>query len=227
MKLPKAMILAAGRGERLRPLTDDLPKPLVPLAGKPLIDYHLEALAKVGIKEVVINVSYQAEKIQTILGSGERYGVQIHYSIEPEVGGLETGGGIFNALPLLGESPFIVVNADVWTNYPFTRLFKSFNELAHLVLVDNPAHCPRGNFGLHNDKVMLNYPVNLTFAGIGLYHPALFMGSQAGSFQLVSVLKKAIAQQKVSGEHYRGKWIDVGTIDRLNEAHGLLAGETQ
>ena len=226
MKLPKAMILAAGRGERLRPLTDDLPKPLVPLAGKPLIAYHLEALAAVGIKEVVINVSYQAKKIQTMLGSGDQFGIQIHYSIEQEMGALGTGGGIFNALPLLGENPFIVINADIWTHYNFSRLFKPLDTLAHLVLVDNPAHCPKGNFGLRNGKITQNYPDHLTFAGIGLYHPALFAESQAGAFSIVPILKKAMAQGKISGEHYRGLWMDIGTVDRLNAACSL-ARETQ
>src|SRR4051812_45843567 len=125
--LPKAMILAAGRGERLRPLTDKIPKPLIPIAGKPLIVYHLEALASAGIKDIVINLAYQAKKIQSQLGSGEAFGINIHYSIEPEEGGLETGGGIFNALPLLGDKPFIVISSDLWTDYPFTQLIRPLN----------------------------------------------------------------------------------------------------
>ena len=258
MKTPKAMILAAGRGTRLRPLTDETPKPLLLLGGKPLIAYHLETFAKVGIQDVVINVSYHAEKIQSTLGSGKQYGVQIHYSVEPETGGLETGGGIFNALSLLGKDPFIVVNGDIWTDYPFAELFElidtlwpadnfarprqktlidehrgainqrflasySGNYLGHLVLVNNPAHCPSGDFNLQNKNITSHELNRLTFSGIGIYHPAIFDGCTAGAFPLLPILKKAIAAQKISGEHYCGNWIDVGTISRLNEAEALLA----
>lgn len=223
MKIPKAMILAAGRGTRLRPLTDETPKPLLLLGGKPLIAYHLESFAKIGIKEVVINVSYQAEKIQNTLGSGKKYGVQIHYSVEPETGGLETGGGIFNALSFLGEDPFIVVNGDIWTDYPFEQLFKSLNGLGHLVLVNNPAHCPNGDFNLQNKNITLDELDRLTFSGVGMYHPALFEGCVRGAFPLLPILKKAIAEQKISGEHYCGDWVDIGTVSRLNEAEVLLA----
>lgn len=217
------MILAAGRGNRLRPLTDETPKPLVLLRGKPLITYHLEALSLIGVKEVVINVAYQAKKIQETLGSGEAYGLQIHYSVEPEAGGLETGGGIFNALPLLGKDPFMVVNGDIWTDYPFEQLYQPLDTLAHLVLVNNPPHCAQGDLGLQDKKILLNGPANLTFSGIGLYRPELFDGCEPGKFQLITVLKKAIAQQKISGEHYLGQWIDIGTVERLNQAEALLA----
>lgn len=220
---PKAMILAAGRGTRLRPLTDEIPKPLIPVAGKPLIVYHIEALAAAGVKDIVINVSYQAKKIQAALGSGNAFGVNIHYSVEPDEGGLETGGGIFNALPLLGENPFIVVNSDICTDYPFSQLFKPLHGLAHLVLVNNPPHHPEGDFGLSEQTVVSEGDVHFTFSGIGLYHPKLFVDCQPGIFRLAPLLKKAISQRMVSGEHHLGHWIDVGTLERLTEAETLLA----
>lgn len=219
---PKAMILAAGRGTRLRPLTDEIPKPLIPVAGKPLIVYHIEALAAAGVKDIVINVSYQAKKIQAALGSGSMFSVNIHYSLEPEEGGLETGGGIFNALPLLGENPFIVVNGDIYTDYPFSQLFKPLHGLIHLVLVNNPPHHLKGDFGIEEQTVVSESDMNFTFSGIGLYHPKLFVDCQPGIFRLAPLLKKAISQQMVSGEHYLGHWIDVGTLERLTEAEILL-----
>lgn len=219
----KAMILAAGRGERLRPLTDTIPKPLVPLAGKPLIVYHLEALAEAGIREVVINVAYQGKLIQAALGEGEKYGIRIHYSVEPECGGLETGGGIFQALPLLGKEPFVVINGDIWTDYPLQQLFKPLKALAHIVLVDNPAHNSQGDFGLVEDKVLLQHDKKLTFAGISVYHPAFFKHCQPGVFSVTPLLKKAIEEQQVSGERYAGRWIDIGTLDRLQQAENFLA----
>lgn len=212
--LPRAMILAAGRGERLRPLTDKIPKPLIPIAGKPLIVYHLEALASAGIKDIVINLAYQAKKIQSALGSGDAFGVNIHYSIEPEQGGLETAGGIFNALPLLGEEPFIVVNSDIRTDYSFEKLFKPLDGLAHLVLVNNPSHHPAGDFDL-SPEGMVTLTKTQTYSGIGLYHPKLFAGCQPGVFRLAPLLRDAIVKEMVTGEHYAGRWIDIGTLDRL------------
>jgi MurNAc alpha-1-phosphate uridylyltransferase len=220
---PKAMILAAGRGERLRPLTDTIPKPLVSLAGKPLIVYHLEALVQAGIREVVINVAYQGKLIQETLGEGEKYGIRIYYSIEPEQGGLETGGGIFQALPLLGTEPFIVINSDIWTDYPLQQLFKPLKGLAHIILVDNPAHNREGDFGLVGDKILLPHDKRFTFAGISVYHPAFFKDCQPGIFSVTPLLKKAIEQQQVSGEQYAGTWIDIGTLNRLKEAEDLLS----
>lgn len=220
----RAMILAAGRGERLRPLTDDIPKPLIPVAGKPLIVYHLENLASMGITDIVINVSHQAKKIQDSLGSGDAFGVNIHYSIEPETGGLETGGGIFKALPLLGEEPFIVVSGDVWTDYPFAKLLRPLDKLAHLVLVDNPWHHPQGDFYLSEQGLMKNIEGGVTtrnFAGIGLYHPKLFAHCKPGIFPLAPLLKEAINQQMISGEYYSGRWVNVGTLKCLNEAQTL------
>lgn len=221
----KAMILAAGRGKRLRPLTDHTPKPLVPLAGKPLIAYHLESLARVGIKEVVINVAYKAQLIQKTLGTGEKYGVNIHYSVEPEENGLETGGGIFQALPLLNEESFIVINSDIWTDYPLQNLLKPMDNLSHLVLVNNPAHHPHGDFGLADNKVLLDDDNLLTFAGINLYSPKLFENCQPGFFSVVPLLKEAMQNHQVSGEHYSGNWIDIGSLDRLIQAETLLIGQ--
>ena len=216
------MILAAGRGNRLRPLTDETPKPLILLGGKPLITYHLKALSLIGVKDVVINVAYQAKKIQKMVGLGEEYGLQIHYSVEPEEKGLETGGGIFKALPLLGKDPFLVVNGDIWTDYPFADLNRELDDLAHLVLVNNPPYRPQGDFGLQDGKILFNDSSYLTFSGIGLYRPELFADCEPGFFPLITVLKKAIAQQKISGERYSGKWVDIGTIERLNYAETLL-----
>jgi MurNAc alpha-1-phosphate uridylyltransferase len=227
------MILAAGRGERLRPLTDETPKPLIPIADKPLIAYHLEALAFAGVKDIVINVAYQAKKIQESLGFGDSFGVKIHYSVEPPEGGLETGGGIFNALPLLGEEPFIVLSGDIWTDYPFAKLFKPLDGLAHLVLVDNPWHHPQGDFYLSEQGLVKNIfagisPKNITrnFAGIGLYHPKLFEHCQPGVFPLAPLLRKAIEQQMISGEYYSGRWINIGTLRCLREAQALTMQQT-
>lgn len=221
------MILAAGRGTRLRPLTDQIPKPLIPIAGKPLIVYHIEALVSAGVKDIVINLSYQATKIQAALGCGDAFGVNIHYSFEPEEGPFETGGGIFNALPLLGENPFIVVSADVWTDYPFKQLFRPLSGLAHLVLVDNPWHHLEGDFYLsHEGFVRLihtsdNVKLTRNFAGIGLYHPKLFLNCQPGVFPLAPLLNASIEVKKVSGEHYSGLWVNVGSPQSLAEAENL------
>ena len=209
------MILAAGRGERMRPLTDDCPKPLLPVAGKPLIAHHLERLAASGFRELVINVSYGAEQIRATLGDGTRYGVNIQYSLEPP-GALETGGGIAHALQLLGEAPFAVINGDIWCNYPISQLRAVDVRLAHLVLVDNPDHHAAGDFGLDEDTVTLPEPSRqtYTFAGIGVYRPELFHGIEDLRFRLGPLLKAAARQELVTGEHYRGEWLDVGTPGR-------------
>lgn len=209
----KAMILAAGRGERMRPLTDHTPKPLLLVAGKPLISYHLSNLKKIGIDEVVINISYRAEQIQNVLGDGSQYGIKIIYSFESTA--LETGGGIYQALPLLGNDPFIIINADVWTDYPLQNLPQQLDHLAHLILVDSPAHNTHGDFYFDNKKLSLSGKNKLTYSGIGVYRPDLFQNCQAGAFRLADVLKPAIAQNKISGEHYHGEWIDIGTPERL------------
>jgi len=210
----KAMILAAGRGERMRPLTDRVPKPLLELGDKPLIVHHLEALYRAGFREVVINVAYRAEQIMAALGDGERFGLRIRYSPEPP-DALETGGGIQQALALLGEAPFAVVNGDIWTDYPLARLPGEFRGLAHLVLVDTPAHRDMGDFDLQRDLVQDGPERRLTFSGISVLCPALFEGVEPGRFPLAPLLRQAMARGLVSGEYYSGRWHDIGTPGRL------------
>ncbi|MDD1510447.1 N-acetylmuramate alpha-1-phosphate uridylyltransferase MurU [Pseudomonas sp. CNPSo 3701] len=221
----KAMILAAGKGERLRPLTLHTPKPLVRAAGVPLIDYHVRALARAGFSELVVNHAWLGQQIEDYLGTGERYGVSIHYSAEGEP--LETGGGIFKALPLLGDEPFVVVNGDIFTDYDFSALRRSFDAKAHLVLVDNPAHHPEGDFRLQEGRVADAVAGNasLTYSGIAVLDPALFAGCQLGAFKLAPLLRAAMAEQQVSGERFTGRWVDVGTHERLAEVESLLQGE--
>ena len=209
----KAMILAAGRGERMRPLTDKLPKPLLPVAGKPLIVHHIERLAAAGFRELVVNHAYLGEMIESRLGTGSQWGVEIRYS--PEEQALETGGGIFRALPILGESPFLVVNGDIWSDIDLTALFLSPGDLAHLVLVPNPAHHQQGDFCLQQGRLTSKEGEQLTFSGIGLYHPRLFDGCRSGAFPLAPLLRKAIGFGRVSGECHSGVWVDVGTPQRL------------
>lgn len=211
----KAMILAAGRGERMRPLTDHTPKPLLQAGGRPLIEYHILALVAAGFRELVINHAHLGDRIERSLGDGSGLGVSIHYSVEAEA--LETGGGIFHALPLLGPGPFLVVNGDVWTDYDFSRLPPEPAGLAHLVLVDNPPHHPRGDFALAGSRVVSEGESLLTFSGIGVYRPELFAGCSPGKFPLAPLLRQAMAAGQVSGEHYRGRWLDIGTPQRLAE----------
>jgi N-acetyl-alpha-D-muramate 1-phosphate uridylyltransferase len=209
------MLLAAGRGERLRPITDSLPKPLVEVAGKPLIVYHLEALARAGIADVVINLSWLGEKIRAALGDGSRYGVRIAYSEEGPAP-LETGGGIHRALPLLGPKPFLVVNADVWTDMDFSRVPTLEEGVeARLILAANPPHHPRGDFGLEGDFVVERETDRLTYTGIGAYRPQLFAGCVPGKFPLLPLLRRAIAARRLRGELYRGEWLDIGSPERL------------
>lgn len=208
----KAMILAAGRGERMRPLTDECPKPLLRAGGKALIEYHLEALARAGITGVVINHAWHGEQIEAALGDGRRYGVQIEYSAEGAA--LETAGGIVRALPLLGDV-FVALNADIWTDYPLENLPAEPRGLAHLVMVDNPTHNPDGDFALHNSRLTEEGQPRLTFSGIGLYRAALFAGLAPGIRPLGPLLRQAMQQGMVSGEHYQGQWLDVGTPQRL------------
>ncbi|MCT8163138.1 MULTISPECIES: N-acetylmuramate alpha-1-phosphate uridylyltransferase MurU [unclassified Pseudomonas] len=218
----KAMILAAGKGERMRPLTLHTPKPLLPVAGQPLIEYHLRALAAAGFTEVVINHAWLGQQIEDHLGDGSRFGLSIHYSPEGEP--LETGGGIFKALPLLGEAPFLLVNGDVWTDYDLGRLRAPLQGLAHLVLVDNPGHHGRGDFRLQGAQVVDgdDAPGTLTFSGLSVLHPALFEGCRPGAFKLAPLLRQAMAAGQVSGEHYQGRWVDVGTQERLAEVERLI-----
>lgn len=210
----KAMLLAAGRGERMRPLTDTTPKPLLLVNGKSLIEYQLEKLVAAGFIDIVINHAYLGEQIVQKLGNGTKYGAQITYSPEPEI--LGTAGGIVNALPLLGFEPFLVVNSDVWTDFPFQTLHQSKDSLAHLVLVPNPTHHPTGDFHLQNNIVSRDAEPKLTFSGIGVYHPDLFkLPIQKPIFGLAPLLIEAMALKQVSGEFFTGTWIDVGTPERL------------
>ncbi len=214
MKKPvQAMILAAGRGERMRPLTDNLPKPLLPVAGKPLIEYHIERLAEAGIRKLVINHAWLGEKIEHALGDGRRWGSEIQYS--PEANALETGGGIFQALPRFNGEPFLVINGDVWTDIDFASLCLSEGSDAHIVLVDNPAHHPQGDFGLIDGRVSDTLQPRHTYSGIGIYTAALFDGCSAGCFPLAPLLRQAIARQCLGGEYYAGEWLDIGTPGRL------------
>jgi MurNAc alpha-1-phosphate uridylyltransferase len=212
----KAMILAAGRGERMRPLTDHTPKPLLQAGGRALIEYPIEALRRAGIRELVINYAHLGDVLVEYLGDGRRYGVQIQYSAEPE-GALETGGGIKRALPLLGDQPFLVVNGDVWTDYPYTQKTLATGRLAHLILVANPPHHPAGDFCLSDAEVHAGGEPRLTFSGLGLYHPDLFADTPDGRFPLAPLLRKAMRDGRVSGEYYSGKWLDIGTPQRLAE----------
>ncbi|NNK32379.1 MAG: nucleotidyltransferase family protein [Xanthomonadales bacterium] len=217
----RAMILAAGRGERLRPLTDDVPKPLVELGGKPLIEHHLESLAAGGFREIVINQGHLGDRLRDVLGDGGRWGLNIHWSDE-QPRALETGGGIFKALPLLGSAPFLVVNGDIWTDYPCARLRAVKCDWAHLVLVPNPDHNPEGDFSLQAARVRADGEDRKTFSGIGVYHPRLFEGCRAGRFSVVPQLRNAMEQHVVTGEEYRGGWSDIGTLDRLEAARRHL-----
>lgn len=212
----KAMILAAGRGERMRPLTDTTPKPLLEVRGRPLISHIIERMRDTGIKQFVINHSWLGEQIVRALGNGDALKVSIQYSAEPS-GALETAGGIRNALSLLGDEAFIVCNGDLWTNFDFSRLRADIQGLAHLVLVDNPAQHPDGDFVLDADVVRDDPEADkkLTFSGIGVYRPELFKGEHPQRFALAPLLRQAMQDNQVSGEHFTGQWNDVGTPERL------------
>lgn len=218
----KALILAAGRGERMRPLTDALPKPLLTAGGHLLIEYPLRQLVAAGITDIVINHARLGHLIEQALGDGGRYGATIHYSREGEEQALETGGGIVNALPLLGDAPFIVVNADVWTDYPFAQLPREPSGDAHLVLVDNPTQHPHGDFALRDGRASNEGDTRLTFSGIGVYRPELFQACVPGNFPLAPLLRRAINDGRVSAEHYTGRWMDIGSPERLTELDQLL-----
>jgi MurNAc alpha-1-phosphate uridylyltransferase len=217
----KAMILAAGRGERMRPLTDHTPKPLLRIGGQTLIEHHIHALVRAGINELVINHAHLGERLVAALGDGTAYGATIHWSPEPD-GALETGGGIFNALSLLGDAPFVVVNADIWTDFDFSGLPVQPDGLAHLVLVDNPEHHPEGDFALDGTRVARGGPVRLTFSGIGVYRCELFAGCSAGAFPLAPLLCTAMDAGQVTGQHYAGSWFDIGTPDRLAAINDIV-----
>jgi N-acetyl-alpha-D-muramate 1-phosphate uridylyltransferase len=211
----RAMILAAGRGERMRPLTDTRPKPLLEVGGKPLIHYHLEALARAGIRDVVINLAWQGEQIRSALGGGAAFGVQIRYSDEPG-GALETGGGILAALPMLGPGPFVVISGDIWSEFPLAacvdRLASA--DVAHFVLVPNPAFHAQGDFGLESGRLLDRAPRH-TYANIGVLRPEFFAGRQPGRFALAPLMFEWIRQGRVSGELYPGRWHNLGTPAQL------------
>jgi MurNAc alpha-1-phosphate uridylyltransferase len=208
------MILAAGRGERMRPLTDQVPKPLLTVRGKPLIIYHLEKLSRLGVKQVVINLAWLGGQIRAALEDGARWSLQIRYSDEGAEA-LETGGGILRALPWLGPQPFLVVNADVFTELDFGTIHLAPEGLAQLVLVANPMHHPHGDFALANGRVQEQGGARWTYSGIGLYRPELFQGCTAGRFPLLPLLRRAIAGGKLHGQVFEGIWSDVGSVERL------------
>ncbi|MGH8128452.1 MAG: N-acetylmuramate alpha-1-phosphate uridylyltransferase MurU [Gammaproteobacteria bacterium] len=210
----RAMILAAGRGERLRPLTDTLPKALLEVDGKSLVVHAIERLRAAGITELVINLGWLGAQIREQLGDGTVFDVHIAYSDEGEHT-LETAGGIVKALPLLGDDPFWVVNADVLCDYPFTPELLASTDLAHLVLVDNPQHRADGDFALAADCVKVAGKTRLTYSGIGIYRPEFFADESGERQPLLPLLERWITAERISGEHYRGRWVDVGTPERL------------
>ncbi|MBY5922390.1 N-acetylmuramate alpha-1-phosphate uridylyltransferase MurU [Ferrimonas balearica] len=221
----KAMILAAGRGERMRPLTDHTPKPLLPVAGKPLLTYHLERLARAGVREVVINHAWLGAQIPAALGSGERWDLNIRYSDEGDAA-LETGGGIHKALPLLGDEPFLLMNGDIYADLQWPVLPQlAEGDLAHLYLVPNPEHNPNGDFALESGRVLSDGDHKLTYGGMALFHPELFRACRPGHFSLVPLLREAMQAGRVSGERFEGHWCDVGTPARLAALEAQLRGD--
>ena len=210
----KAMVLAAGRGERMRPLTDHTPKPLLPVGGKPLIAWHLQALARAEIREVIVNLSWLGSQIRSALGDGRQFGVRIQYSEEGSPP-LETGGGIYRALPLLGPAPFVVVNGDTFTDIDLGSLRLSAAADARLVMVANPAQHPQGDFVLDGEQLRLGPGPTLTYSGVGIFSPALFAGCTDGPFPLLPLLKRAIEAGRLQGQRHTGQWLDIGTPERL------------
>jgi len=210
----KVMILAAGRGKRMAPLTDHCPKPLLQVAGKSLLEHHILALKAAGFKEFVINVAYLGDQIKAEIGSGEQWGVNIEYSDE---GGnaLETGGGIHKALPLLGDSHFLVVNADVWADFPYAQLRAKTEKNIHLVLVENPSHNKKGDFNLLGNELVAGGGGSYTYSGIGVFSPSVFANEKAGVFPLAPIIREEILRNEVSGQLHLGLWVDVGTPERL------------
>ena len=219
----KAMILAAGRGERMRPLTDTTPKPLLEIGGRPLIEYQIETLVAAGIGELVVNLAWLGDRISAFLGTGAQYGLSITYSDEGAEA-LETGGGVFKALPVLGPEPFWLVNGDVYSefDYPSRRLQPGV--LGHLILVPNPGHNPAGDFCLDADRVWRQGGQMLTYSGIGLLHPDLFADASPGKFPLGPLLTNAMQSGLITGEVFLGPWVDVGTPERLRELDDRLSG---
>ena len=220
----KAMILAAGRGERMRPLSDRLPKPLLSVGGKRLIEYRLEALRAAQISECVINISYQANKIRDFLGDGKKWGLSIQYSDEGKQP-LESAGGIIKALPFFDNDLFVLINADIWTDYDLNYLPAELTGLAHLVLVDNPQHNSDGDFYFDSDRLARKGTAKLTYSGISVFNPDLFKNCKPGRQSLKPILLNAIEQNLVSGEHYHGQWLDIGTPERFNQIQKLVGNQ--
>lgn len=223
----RAMILAAGRGERMRPLTDQAPKPLLAAGGKPLIQYHIEALRTAGIRDIVINLAWHGVMLRDALGDGSRFDVNLHYSDEGSQA-LETGGGIFNALALLGEDPFIVVSGDIWTDFPMETLPSRLaaRDVAHFVMAPNPDFHPRGDFVLTDGRVREGEGHRYTYANIAVLTQEFFAQCQPGKFPLVPVMRRWIREDRVSGELYEGEWRNIGTPAQLNELDEYLAGNS-
>lgn len=221
----KAMILAAGRGERMRPLTDATAKPLLPAAGKPLIQYHIENLALAGIREIVINLAWKGDMIRDVLGDGTQFGTRILYSDEGNAA-LETGGGIFKALPMLGTEPFVAISGDVWTDYPLAQLMRwpAGSDVAHFVVVPNPDFHVRGDFGLANGRLTRGGE-RCTYANIGVFRPEFFGACSPGRFPLAPLMYEWIDRGRVSGELYDGRWCNVGTPAQLSELDSSLRGD--
>jgi MurNAc alpha-1-phosphate uridylyltransferase len=215
----RAMILAAGRGQRMAHLTAETPKPLLRVQGRYLIEFSIASLAKIGVRDIVINIAYLREQIKSALGDGSAYGVRLHYSEEQEA--LETGGGIFQALPLLGNEPFIVLSCDIISDYPLKNLSLPSKKLAHLVLVDNPDFHQSGDFSLRGNQVFSEGENKLTFGNIGIYSPELFANCNPGKFRLGDVLKEAASRHQVTGEYYQGFWHNLGTPQQLAEVNAL------
>ncbi len=222
----RVMLLAAGRGERMRPLTDAIPKPLLTIGGKPLIVHLVEALVAEGFRELVLNHAWHGAMIEQRLGDGQEFGANIEYSAEGAQA-LETGGGIRRALPLLGSDPFVAVNADIWTDFPFGSLPDALDSLAHVILVDNPAHHPDGDFVLAGTRVRDGEGRRLTFSGIGVYRPELFAELSDACFPLAPILFDACDEGRLSGVHYTGEWWDVGTPERLELLDRRLRGDSE
>jgi MurNAc alpha-1-phosphate uridylyltransferase len=222
----KVMILAAGLGARLRPLTLKTPKPLVLVNGKALIEYHIENLSKAGFSDIVINHAWLGEKIEAALGDGSRWGVKISYSAEGEP--LETGGGVFRVLERLSDDgeAFVVINGDILSDFDFSLLQQLTPDVAHLILVDNPEHNPGGDFSCSSDGLVSMRGDKQTFSGISVLTPKLFANCSGGAFPLGPLLKSAIAKGKVSGSVYHGAWIDVGTHERLEQAENFIKEST-
>jgi MurNAc alpha-1-phosphate uridylyltransferase len=209
-----AMILAAGRGERLKPITDTRPKALCLVNNKPLIQYHVERLAEAGFERVIINHAYLGGQIRAYLGNGSAWGLSIYYSPEPP-GGLETAGGIVNALPLLGDTPFVTVNADIMTDYNFASLALPQNSLAHVVLIQKPSYYQQGDFNLSAAGELENTPKIYTFSGIACYHPTFFNGATLGRYSVTPMLRSCAERKQATAEVYGGEWLDIGSPVRL------------